>query len=118
MTVFRTKRAYDPPEPGDGFRVLVDRLWPRGLGKASAAIDLWPHDATPSTDLRRWFHADRDARSSGFRQRYLAELDDSGAAATLAEELSSHDTVTLLTASADVASSHVPVLLEALVARG
>ena len=117
MTVFHAKRAYDPPEQADGFRVLVDRLWPRGLSKDAAVIDLWANDATPSTDLRRWFHADRDARWTEFRQRYLAELDESGAAANLAEELSTHDTVTLLTASADVASSHVPVLLEALGAR-
>ena len=114
MTDFRSKRAYDPPEPDDGFRVLVDRLWPRGLSKDDAAVDLWAKDAAPSTDLRRWFHADRENRRSEFRERYLAELDASGAAADLARDLASHDTVTLLTATADVASSQVPVLVEAL----
>ena len=117
MTLFHTKRAYDPPAPGDGFRVLVDRLWPRGLRKDAAGVDLWAKDATPSTDLRRWFHADREARRAEFRERYLAELEASGAATDLARELSPHDAVTLLTAAAEVASSHVPVLLEALTGR-
>ena len=117
MTDLCVKRVYDPADPGDGFRVLVDRLWPRGLRKDAAAIDLWAKDATPGVDLRRWFHADRDARRAEFRERYLAELDASGAAAALADELSTRDTVTLLTASADVGASHVPVLLEALNAR-
>jgi len=117
MTTFHTGRVYDPPAPDDGFRVLVDRLWPRGLRKDAAAIDLWAKDATPSTELRRWYHADRDARREEFRERYLAELDASGAAVTLARELTDHDTVTLLTASADPSFSAVPVLLDALATR-
>lgn len=69
----RLRRAYDDPEPGDGFRVLIDRLWPRGLTKAHARIDLWMKDVAPSTDLRRWYHADL-TRWPEFRKRYKAEL--------------------------------------------
>jgi uncharacterized protein YeaO (DUF488 family) len=67
------KRAYSPPSPADGIRVLVDRLWPRGLRKSDAAIDRWLKDVAPSTELRRWFGHD-PARWDEFRRRYRAEL--------------------------------------------
>jgi len=69
----RLKRAYEPPAPEDGRRILVDRLWPRGLRKANAAIDCWLKDIAPSTELRRWFGHD-PARWEEFRRRYRAEL--------------------------------------------
>jgi uncharacterized protein YeaO (DUF488 family) len=69
----RLKRAYDAPAADDGVRVLVDRLWPRGVRKADAAIDLWMKDIAPSTELRRWFGHD-PARWPEFRRRYEAEL--------------------------------------------
>jgi uncharacterized protein YeaO (DUF488 family) len=72
MTV-AVKRVYDPPSPTDGTRVLVDRLWPRGLTKTRAAVDEWLRDAAPSDDLRRWYHA-RPARWTAFRSKYLKEL--------------------------------------------
>jgi uncharacterized protein YeaO (DUF488 family) len=79
----RVKRAYDPPSAEDGIRVLVDRLWPRGLSKASAAIDLWLKDLAPSVTLRQWFKSD-PARWSEFRNRYAKELDTkTGAVAAL-----------------------------------
>jgi uncharacterized protein YeaO (DUF488 family) len=68
------KRVYDPPAPEDGYRVLVDRLWPRGLKKEDAALDLWAKDVGPSRELRQWF-GHEPARWEGFRHRYAAELD-------------------------------------------
>lgn len=67
------KRAYDPPSPSDGFRVLVDRLWPRGVSKENAAIDEWEKDLAPSSALREWFGHD-PARWNEFQERYRAEL--------------------------------------------
>lgn len=69
----RLKRAYKPPSPDDGRRVLIDRLWPRGLSKAGAAIDCWLKEVAPSTELRRWFNHD-PLRWNEFRERYRAEL--------------------------------------------
>jgi uncharacterized protein YeaO (DUF488 family) len=68
------KRIYEPRSEADGFRVLVDRLWPRGLSKAKAAVDLWLRDIAPSAALRTWFNHD-PARWAEFRRRYTAELD-------------------------------------------
>ncbi len=72
--MIRIKRVYDPVEPTDGTRVLVDRLWPRGLKKAALALDRWQKELAPSDALRRWFHHD-PAKWEEFRQRYLAELE-------------------------------------------
>ena len=69
----RLKRAYEAPDRGDGRRVLVDRLWPRGVSKAQAAIDEWLKDLAPSTDLRKWFSHDPD-RWAEFRRRYTEEI--------------------------------------------
>ncbi|HJU17567.1 MAG TPA: DUF488 domain-containing protein [Stellaceae bacterium] len=69
----RLKRAYEPPAASDGTRVLVDRLWPRGVPKAEAAIDHWFRDLAPSTELRRWFHHD-PALWDEFQRRYRSEL--------------------------------------------
>jgi len=67
------KRVYDLPSASDGLRVLVDRLWPRGLTKAQAAVDEWLRDLAPSDDLRRWYHA-RPSQWASFRSKYLKEL--------------------------------------------
>jgi len=72
-TAIRVKRIHDPAEPGDGARVLVDRVWPRGVRKADAAVDRWLRDVAPSTELRKWFGHDRE-RFETFRQRYRDEL--------------------------------------------
>lgn len=69
----KVKRAYQTAETDDGFRILVDRLWPRGLTKERAKIDLWLKDATPSTELRKWFSHD-PARWTEFKSRYFEEL--------------------------------------------
>ena len=70
----KIKRAYDDPAHDDGVRILVDRLWPRGLSKAAASVDLWLKDLAPSSTLRRWFNHD-PARWAEFRRRYARELD-------------------------------------------
>jgi uncharacterized protein YeaO (DUF488 family) len=67
------KRAYDPPSAGDGTRVLVERLWPRGLSKERAAVDLWPKEVSPSPELRRW-HGHDPEKWPEFRRRYREEL--------------------------------------------
>ena len=81
MTV-ALKRVYDEPSPHDGTRVLVDRLWPRGLKKADAALDAWLKDLAPSNELRKWFHA-HPQQWSKFRQQYLKELTTEAANAAL-----------------------------------
>ncbi|WP_053693718.1 DUF488 domain-containing protein [Streptomyces sp. WM6372] len=114
--MIRLRRVYDPPEPGaDGVRVLVDRLWPRGLSKAAAAVDQWPKAVTPSRELRTWFHGGGGSARE-FRARYEAELAEPEAAAELARlrTLAEAGPVTLLTAVKDPASSHAAVLAELL----
>jgi uncharacterized protein YeaO (DUF488 family) len=78
------KRVYDKPARGDGYRVLVDRLWPRGLSKSQAALHVWLRDLAPSDELRRWFHA-RPESWLTFRKRYLKELGLPEAAEALEE---------------------------------
>lgn len=72
-TLVRIKRIYEPAVKGDGYRILVDRLWPRGISKVAAHIDLWMRDIAPSTALRRWFNHD-PAKWEDFCERYRAEL--------------------------------------------
>jgi uncharacterized protein YeaO (DUF488 family) len=111
---FRVKRVYD--EPGDdGCRVLVDRLWPRGVSKDRARIDEWPKDVTPSDELRTWFHHDGGSFAE-FRKRYRAELGGKAQQEALRRlrELGDHGPVTLVTAAKDPDHSQVAVILEAL----
>ncbi|MFJ3307224.1 DUF488 domain-containing protein [Streptomyces sp. NPDC086549] len=114
MTV-RVRRIYEPPEPEDGVRVLVDRLWPRGLSKDAARVDEWPKALTPSTELRRWYHSDEGSFDE-FRSRYEAELAAPEAAGLLdgLRESAREGPVTLLTASKSPQESHASVLAELL----
>ncbi|MEU1213647.1 DUF488 domain-containing protein [Streptomyces sp. NPDC005791] len=110
----RVRRVYDPPEEDDGTRVLVDRLWPRGLSKEHAAVDLWAKDVTPSKELRTWYHEDPDTRYDDFVDRYRTELGDPAhteAVEQLLALLRGGGAVTLVTAVKDVPASHVPVLV-------
>ena len=107
------KRAYDPPDEADGVRVLVDRLWPRGLTKKSAAIDQWAKDVTPSTELRKWFHHDPD-RWSEFRRRYLAELKGKGSELDELRKLAQAGPITLIYAARDTPHLHATVLRDVL----
>ena len=109
---FRTKRVYAPPAPEDGRRVLVDRLWPRGLSKAAAAVDLWLRDIAPSPELRRWF-AHAPERWAGFQARYREELRSPERAAalhTLTEAESGGATVTLLYGAREERYNHAVML--------
>jgi uncharacterized protein YeaO (DUF488 family) len=106
------KRAYEPPAKADGLRVLVDRLWPRGLRKAEAGVDLWLRDLAPSTALRRWF-GHRPERWEEFQARYRAELKDNPALKTLREALDQRD-VTLLYAARDEVHNNARALAEQL----
>ncbi|MFJ2089912.1 DUF488 domain-containing protein [Streptomyces sp. NPDC087901] len=112
----RVRRVYDPQEDGDGTRVLVDRLWPRGVSKGRAAIDRWLKDLTPSDELRSWYHEDRSGtRYDTFVDRYRAELAGPVQAAAVDELtalLREGGPVTLVTAVKDVPQSHVPVLVD------
>ena len=106
------KRAYEPPTAADGARILVDRLWPRGVAKADAAIDLWLKDVAPSTELRRWFAHD-PAKWPEFRRRYRAELRGSPALAEL-RSLARKGHVTLVYSAKDEVHNDAVVLGELL----
>ncbi|GAA0432691.1 DUF488 family protein [Streptomyces luteireticuli] len=109
------RRVYEETSAADGTRVLVDRVWPRGMRKEDAHLDEWLRDVAPSTELRRWY-GHRPDRFPEFRRRYLAELRAPGrrqAMAHLRELAAGHD-VTLLTATKDVEHSQAAVLVERL----
>ncbi|KAF1007452.1 MAG: hypothetical protein GAK28_01794 [Luteibacter sp.] len=110
------KRIYEAPAKGDGFRVLVDRLWPRGVKKEDAHYDLWLKDVAPSPGLRTWF-GHRPEHWKVFRERYLAELAASSAPDILRTHLRTGD-VTLLYAAKDEQHNHALVLAEYLGANG
>ncbi|MET9291964.1 DUF488 family protein [Streptomyces sp. NPDC003077] len=111
----RVRRVYDPPEAADGTRVLVDRLWPRGLAKADAAVDHWCKDVAPSNELRRWY-GHQTERFEEFARRYRRELTAPQAREALDDlrERAAAGPLTLLTATKDVPHGHVTVLAEVL----
>jgi uncharacterized protein YeaO (DUF488 family) len=109
----RLKRVYEPAAPDDGVRVLVDRLWPRGLRKADAAIDRWMKDIAPSTELRRWFGHD-PKRWPAFHRRYSQELLQQAVAIDELRELARDGQVTLVFAAHDEAHNDAVVLRDAL----
>jgi uncharacterized protein YeaO (DUF488 family) len=115
----RVRRVYDHPAAEDGRRLLVDRLWPRGLSKDAAHIDEWVKDVAPSDDLRRWYGHEPE-RFEEFRRRYADELREPARAQALAriEEATQQGPVTLLTATKDADRSQAAVLAERLRARG
>lgn len=114
LTEIHIKRIYDEPDTTDGYRVLVDRLWPRGVSKSAAKVDLWLKEYAPSTELRKWFHSDSTDYDE-FVNRYQRELETQQAEIeqTVAE-LMTQPTITLLTAVKDPEQSHVPVVKEFL----
>jgi uncharacterized protein YeaO (DUF488 family) len=115
--MIRVKRIYEPPAAGDGYRVLVDRLWPRGVSRARADIDLWLKEVAPSTELRRWFHQDTTAEEElfdAFRGRYETELETNPAVETLRRIVREHPVVTLLVGARDPELNHGKVLEEYL----
>jgi uncharacterized protein YeaO (DUF488 family) len=96
----KIKRVYEKPDEKDGFRILVDRLWPRGLTKEKAAVDLWLKDIAPSTELRKWFNHDPD-KWKEFKKRYLNELKENKDVVAVLKDHLRQKTVTLLYAAKD-----------------
>jgi uncharacterized protein YeaO (DUF488 family) len=109
----RVKRIYDDPKSEDGFRVLIDRLWPRGVSKERAAIDLWMKEIAPSSELRTWF-GHRPDRFADFTARYVDELDGNPAVEQLVDVVARHPTVTLLYGAKDERVNHAVVLADYL----
>ncbi|MEJ0067017.1 MAG: DUF488 domain-containing protein [Caulobacteraceae bacterium] len=115
MVQVAIKRIYEPPSPADGRRILVDRLWPRGVSKARARLDAWMKDIGPSDELRRWFDHQPE-RWAEFRRRYIDEL-TSNAALVALRDAAAAGPVTLLYAARDTAHNEAVVLAEQLTAR-
>lgn len=109
----RVKRVYDEPDAGDGTRVLVDRLWPRGISREGAAADLWLKDAAPSDPLRKWYGHDL-RRWESFRRRYRAELARRTAVLSLLDELRRRGPLTLIYGARDSVRNNAVVLREVL----
>lgn len=108
----KVKRIYDTPAGSDGYRILVDRLWPRGIKKEKAAVDLWLKEVAPSHELRKHFHADRD-QFAAFKKDYQAELKNNAAWQEL-KRLAKNKNITLLYASKDEERNHAILLQQML----
>lgn len=113
--MIKLKRAYEPASPSDGYRVLVERLWPRGVRKQALPLDRWEKDVAPSHELRKWFAHDPE-KWSEFKQRYRHELKNRALAERLHElaARASHETVTLIFSSHDTDHNNAIVLKEEL----
>jgi len=107
------KRIYEPVAAKDGYRILVDRLWPRGIKKEKAEIDTWLKEVAPSTELRKWFHGGNGTFAE-FKKKYLAELKENPALKDLKTLLKEHKKVTLLYAAKDEEQNHAHILAELL----
>ncbi|MGH7043832.1 MAG: DUF488 domain-containing protein [Acetobacteraceae bacterium] len=113
----RLRRAYDPPVPEDGVRILVDRLWPRGVRKEAAAIDHWLKDIAPSSELRQWFGHD-PVRWPDFHRRYLEELHGHAAGIAQLRDLARQGTITLVFGARDEEHNNAVVLRDILTGAG
>ena len=111
--IIRLKRIYEQPEDTDGFRVLTDRLWPRGISKEKAKLDLWAANVAPSHELRKWFGHD-SKRYDDFKQRYLLELEENGSFNDFLTSIERHEVVTLLFGAHDGTHNNAVVLKEKL----
>lgn len=111
--MFKVKRIYEPPEASDGRRVLVDRLWPRGMSKDRARIDEWLKETAPSTELRKWFSHD-PSKWAEFKRRYAAELEGKEAILDALRAEARSGTVTLLYGARDEEHNQAVALRELL----
>jgi uncharacterized protein YeaO (DUF488 family) len=111
--MIKLKRAYEPASKDDGLRILVERLWPRGVSKQKAQIDLWLKDLAPSTELRKWYGHD-PAKWPQFRKRYRAELKNQGDLLTLLKYVAQERVVTFVYAASDVERNSALALKEFL----
>jgi len=114
MVQIRLKRVYEDYEESDGYRVLIDRLWPRGVKKEHLHYDLWAKDITPSPALRTFFHVNPDERWDMFVAKYKEELKDSQAVKDFVEKIKEYPVVTLLYASKDPVHNHALILKDFL----
>ena len=109
----RIKRVYESPDQADGYRILTDRLWPRGLSRSALKIDLWVRDAAPSNELRRWYGHD-PSKWDEFKARYFVELDEDPGVLRAVRERIACGTVTLLFASRELRLNNAAALKEYL----
>lgn len=109
-TEIEIKRAYEPSSPDDGFRVYVDRLWPRGLSHETFHYDMWDKDIAPSAELRKWFHENPETEWHEFEQRYKSELKNNPAYDALRKLIADKPKVTLLYSSHDKEHNNALVL--------
>jgi uncharacterized protein YeaO (DUF488 family) len=109
----KLKRVYEKPDKDDGFRILVDRLWPRGLTKEKASVDLWLKEIAPSTELRKWFGHD-PAKWKKFRARYESEIRHNSEVFTVLKQKTREDAVTLLYGARDQEHNEALVLKQLL----
>jgi uncharacterized protein YeaO (DUF488 family) len=109
----RLKRAYAPPQRSDGYRVLIDRIWPRGVSKEDAHLDEWARELAPSSELRRWFGHD-PARFAEFRRRYLDELEAQQEKLRTLRRRAREETLTLVYGARDTENNDAVVLAELL----
>lgn len=116
-TVIRVGRTYDVPGRDDGMRILIDRLWPRGMRKEALKLDVWAKALSPSNGLRKWYEHD-PAKFAEFRKRYRAELKEHGDGLAALREAIKGKTVTLLTSTKELDLSHATVLRELLQPKG
>lgn len=110
MISIKMKRVYEDFEENDGFRILVDRLWPRGMKKESLHYDLWAKDITPSSALRKWYHQNGEKHWDSFVVSYRQELDNLSGMDAFINEIKIHPIITLLYASKDPVHNHAIVL--------
>ncbi|MCE9145838.1 DUF488 family protein [Bacteroides fragilis] len=110
MTEIKIKRVYEDPSDTDGYRVLVDRLWPRGMKKEHLKYDYWAKELTPSSDLRKWFHEDVPGHWKEFAEMYRKELETSDKTSEFLSRIRSCESVTLLYASKEPVYNHVRIL--------
>ncbi len=110
MIKIKLKRVYDVEESSDGFRVLVDKLWPRGMKKENLHYDLWAKDITPSTPLREWYHQDEENHWEEFKKKYTEELTKSTAMEGFINKVKGKQVVTLLYASKNAMENHALIL--------
>ena len=112
--MIKIKRIYDDYSTTDGYRILVDRLWPRGISKEDAKVDLWIKEITPSSNLRKWYHDNLDKRDQ-FKKKYLLEIEKSSDSLNEIKKITNEQkTLTLLSASKDPKPIHAIVLQQKL----
>lgn len=117
MTRLNIKRAYEQPSPSDGYRILVDRLWPRGISKEDLRMDYWAKDIAPSNALRQWYHQDMEGRHGEFVERYTRELSENPETAEFIRLVSGKKEVTLLYAARDPLGNEAAIVRDYLSGR-